>query len=212
MYSRQLIVEFIGTFFLLLVVGLTANPVAVGFALAALVYLGAAISGGHYNPAVTVAVYLGKGIPGKRIWGYFVAQFLGAAAAALTYLAIKGDFLIIEPGQGVSSATAILIEALFTFLLTMTVLQVAVSKRTTGNQYFGLAIGLSLLVGAVAGGAISGGAFNPAIGITPALVSGIDISPSASVYTAGPLLGALLAGLLYRFLESGTTTVTKGKK
>lgn len=207
--KKQLVIEAIGTLFLLLSIGLSANPFAIGITLAVLVYMGAQISGAHYNPAVTLAAYLGKAIPGQRAWAYVGAQFVGAIGACLLFLAIKGDNLVVRPGDGVTTATAILVEIIFTFLLTFTVLQVAVSKRTKNNQYFGLAIGFALLVGAISGGAISGGAYNPAVGIVPAFFNGADIGSSVLIYSVGPLVGALGAGFLFRFLDLDEKSLLK---
>lgn len=200
---RRYTMEFIGTFFLLLTVGLSANPLAIGAALAALVYMGGYISGAHYNPAVTLAVLIRGKISSHDALKYVAAQLLGAVAAAAAYFSIQGEVLKVAPAAGVDFNTALLVEIIFTFLLAFTVLNVATAKKTDGNPYFGLAIGLALMVGAFSGGAISGGAFNPAVGIGPLL---FDISQFGQhwsdfwLYLVGPLAGGALAALVFRSL------------
>lgn len=200
---QSYVIEFIGTFFLLLTVGLTANPIAIGVVLAALLYMGGYISGGHYNPAVTLGVVIRGKLSSALGIRYVIAQLLGAIAAAAVYYSVKGSFLTVAPASGVDFSTAALIEMLFTFLLVFTVINVATTKKTQGNQYFGAAIGAALMVGAFAGGPISGGAFNPAVGIGPLLYNFSDLSSNWSnfwLYLIGPLAGGAFAALLYRLI------------
>lgn len=196
-------VEFIGTFFLVLTVGLAANPLAIGAVLAAMVYAGGAISGGHYNPAVTFAVWIRGQIGARQGVIYALVQLLAGILAAAAFYIIKGSYMSVAPGQDASMTAAYLVEILFTFLLVYTVIQVATTKSAMGNQYFGLAIGLALLVGASAGGSISGGAFNPAVGLGPWLYNLEDLASNTSsawLYLLGPLVGAGLAALVYRLI------------
>ncbi len=198
---RRYTVEFIGTFFLLLTVGLSANPLAIGAVLAALVYVGGYISGAHYNPAVTLAVVMRGKLSSNDGLKYVLAQLLGAVAAAAAFFSIKGEILAVAPAGGIDFNTALLVEILFTFLLAFTVLNVATSKKTDGNQYYGLAIGLALMVGAFSGGSISGGAFNPAVGVGPLFFNISEFSQHWSdfwLYLIGPLAGGALAALVFR--------------
>jgi aquaporin Z len=166
---KKYVIEFIGTFFLVLTIGLSANPLAIGAVLAAMVYMGGYISGAHYNPAITLAIWMRRKIDGLEAIKYVVVQLVAALVAAATYLTIKGHDMVVAPGAGVSFSTALLCEIIFTFALVSVVLHTAVSSKTKGNPYFGLAIGFTLLVGAYSVGSISGGAFNPAVGIGPNL-------------------------------------------
>src|SRR4029079_14408910 len=162
--------ELIGTFFLVFTVGSTgiaAGPdvipaLAIGSAVMVMIYAGGHISGAHYNPAVTVAVYLRGRCAAADIVPYWIAQLVGAAAAAAILLAFKtAKAVTLDPNVPAAFAS----ECLFTFALAYVVLNVATAKATAGNSYFGLAIGFTVLVGACAVGHVSGGAFNPAVAV-----------------------------------------------
>ena len=179
------VVEFIGTFFLVFTVGMTVKspdaatllaPLAIGSSLMIMVYAGGHFSGGHYNPAVTLGVTL----RGKLTWAdaipYWVAQFVAAVVAAGAVLFIKGTATG-APAPPVnpvaySPAAWFLGEFLFTFALVYVVLNSATAKGTDGNSFYGLAIGFTVVVGAFAIGPVSGGAFNPAVGLG-AIVMGL---------------------------------------
>ncbi len=201
METRNLLVEVIGTFFLVLVIGLSGSPIAIGLVLVALVYMGGPISGAHYNPAITLAAYVCRQISSQKAIAYVTMQVLGAVLAAAAYYVMRGSYMQVNPGAGVGFAPALLAEVLFTFLLVFTVLQTAMTKKTAGNPYFGLAIGLVVLAGAASVGPISGGAFNPAVGLGPVLVRLPEQSillQNIGLYLLGPVLGAALASMAYR--------------
>lgn len=205
---NKYIIEAIGTFFLVLTIGFSANPLAIGLAVIALVYMGGYISGGHYNPAVTLAVWMQKKIEQKEAVMYMLFQLVGAVAASLIYLLIRQEPLLIQPGEIVTFNEAMLMEVLFTFALCSVVLHTAVAKRNTPNQFYGLAIGAIVIAGAYSVGTISGGAFNPAVGVGPALVGMISGPINFSnilLYILGPFIGAVLASLVF-------TSVTKSEK
>jgi aquaporin Z len=198
---KKYVNEFIGTFFLILVIAFTGNPIAIGIVLAALVYMGGYISGAHYNPAVTLAIWLTKKIDSHTAVRYMAIQLIAGIAAAGVYFLIHGSKFIPSPGHDVSMFSALAIEILFTFLLASVVLHVAATDKTKGNDYFGLAIGFTVLAGAFAGGPISGGAFNPAVGISPILFDITNISshlPNLFLYLVGPLVGGALASVVYK--------------
>jgi aquaporin Z len=205
--TRKLLTEVIGTFFLVLTIGLVVTtaspmaPLAIGAALMVMVYMGGAVSGAHYNPAVTLAVLMRRKIAAGEAAAYVVAQLAGATLAAFTVYAIVGKTFVPAPGPGVSAGTALLVEALFTFALALVVLNVATTRAGEGNSYFGLAIGFTVAAGAFAGGPVSGGAFNPAVGLGPAIVTALLGSDPVShvwLYVVGPLLGAALAAVVFR--------------
>lgn len=210
--GRKLVMEGVGALLLVLIIATTKDALAIGLGLAALVYIGGGISGAHYNPAVTLGAFLAKAIDGARAVYYVIAQLVGGIAGVALAAAMTGEDLMVRPGTNISDGKAILVEAVFTFVLVATVLMVAVAKRAQGNQYYGLAIGLALFVGAMGGGAISGGAFNPAVGIAPALYSGDNVGSSLFLYSVGPFLGAIVAGGLYLFMESGGVVSKKKKR
>lgn len=202
--------EFIGTFFLVLTIGLTViagsamAPLAIGASLMIMVYMGGHISGGHYNPAVSLAAMLRGKLPTTELVPYWVAQILGATVAALTVYLIMGQTFAPAPAPGASIVAVLLVETLYTFALALVVLNSATHPSTKGNSFYGLAIGFTIVVAAFAGGGISGGAFNPAVGIGPTLVHGLIGGGSfASLwyYLVGPLLGGFLAAVVFKAQE-----------
>jgi aquaporin Z len=199
--------EGIGTFFLVLVVvlvsasGTPLGGVAVGLTLTALVYMGGHVSGAHYNPAVTVAVLMRGGVTPAAAMTYWLSQLAGAVLAAVVGAFLVGRTVAVAPGMGVGVGQALVVEVLFTFLLALVVLNVAVTKATSGNQYYGLAIGITVLGGAIAAGGISGGAFNPAVGLGPMAVDavmGTGGFGNAWLYLVGPVTGGALAAGVHR--------------
>ncbi len=194
-------IEFIGTFFLVLTVGLSQNPLAIGAVLAAMVYMGGYISGAHYNPAVTFAMWLLGKIKQPEAVRYMLAQLLAGVAAALTYYIIRGTTFTAHPGDSFSFGAVLLAEIIFTFALVSVVLHTAVSKQVKGNDYYGLAIGLTVMAGAFAVGPVSGAAFNPAVGVGPILYDIAHLQDRLGnllLYLVGPLAGGWLAALAYR--------------
>lgn len=204
---KSYLTEFIGTFFLVLTIGLTVlaqdpfAPLAIGAVLMVMVYMGGHVSGAHYNPAVTLAVYLRGKLAGREVAPYMAAQVLGAVGAALVVAYAAGDTFAPAPAATAGAGQVLLVEFLFTFALALVVLNTATSPRTEGNSFYGLAIGFTVTVGAFAGGAISGGAFNPAVGIGPTLVHallGDGTFAALWYYLVAPLAGGVAAAAVYR--------------
>lgn len=203
MGMKKYIVEFIGTFFLVLTIGCTVlgggaglAPLAIGSALMVMVFAGGHISGAHYNPAVTLAVTL----RGKCTWNdavfYWVAQLLAALAASAAVCGL--GFHASGDPVAMGMWPAVLAEFLFTFALCWVVLNVATAKGTAGNSFYGLAIGFTVLTGAFAVGRISGGAFNPAVAIgisTMKLANWSDLP----MYLAGEFAAAIVAAFAFKF-------------
>jgi aquaporin Z len=209
---KSYLTEAIGTFFLVLTVGLCVNggvamaPLAIGSALMIMVYAGGPISGGHYNPSVSFAAWIRGALPTKKLLPYWAAQFAGALVAGFLIYELTGTALHVAPGASVSWIKALTAEVVFSFALSYVVLNTATSKAVAGNSYFGLAIGFTVMTGAFAVGGISGGAFNPAVGLGPAImefVLGGSPTPMAWIYAAGPLLGAAGAGYAYKVQHAG---------
>lgn len=206
--------ELIGTFFLVLTIGLTAQsgtpfaPLAIGSVLMVMVYMGGHVSGGHYNPAVSLAVLLRGKLASGDFFPYFVAQVAGALLAGLAVLAIVGATFAPAPGPESGLGAVLLVEVLFTFALCLVVLNTATAAGTEGNSFYGLAIGFTVMVGAYSGGAISGGAFNPAVGIGPILVdtlAGDGSLGSLWIYLVAPLAGGAAAAAVFRFQNPENT-------
>ena len=204
---KKYLVEFIGTFFLVLTVGMTVigcdpnnflPPLAIGSALMIMVYAGGHVSGGHYNPAVTLAVWLRGRCPSCDVPAYMVAQVLGAIAASFLTLYLKGNPTV-TPAE-IKILPALVAELVGTFALCYVVLNVATAKGTAGNSNYGLAIGFTVMVMAFALGGISGGAFNPAV------ATGITIMHLAKaanfwIYLAGNFAGGALAAAIFKFVN-----------
>ena len=196
------VIEFIGTFFLVLVIASTGNPLAIAAILIAMIYMGGYISGAHYNPAVTLAVFVRGKISPLQAVMYWIVQILGALCAALIFAWVASQKFNPGPNPLATFQHAVLMEFLFTFALATVVLHVATSVQNTGNSYFGLAIGMVILAGAYTGG-LSGGVYNPAVALGAYLSDFSNFGSHMAnlrIYLLGPLSGGLCAGILYRFL------------
>ncbi len=211
---KTYLTEFIGTFFLVLTIGLAVlsgsplAPLAIGAALMVMVYMGGHISGAHYNPAVTVAVWMRGRHPASKIIPYWVAQILGSLVAAFVVHITTGRTFAPAPSPEASGMQALIVEILYTFALVLVVLNVATAKSTVGNSFYGLAIGFTVAAGAFAGGPVSGGAFNPAVGIGPIVIEsfmGGGGYGNLWLYIVGPLAGAVVGALVFKLQHPGAT-------
>ena len=196
------VTELVGTFFLVFTIGLTAMsgtpmaPIAIGSVLMAMVYMGGHISGAHYNPAVSVAILIRGKMEIRDLVPYVVSQISGAILASLAVMVIVGDTFAPAPAPEAGLVVVLLAEALFTFALSLVVLNVATDDATADNSFYGLAIGFTVMAGAFAVGGISGGVFNPAVGSGPILVDalmGDGAFDQLWIYWVGPLLGGVAA-------------------
>ncbi len=203
---KKFLVEFIGTFFLVLTVGMTClnpdpgviAPLAIGIALMIMVYAGGHVSGAHYNPAVTLAVWLRGRCPQEDVLPYIGAQVAGGIAASLTVLALKGDPTVV-PAE-IKTVPALAAELIGTFALAYVVLNVATAKGTAGNSFYGIAIGFTVTAMAFALGGVSGGAFNPAVatGIT---VMHVEKAANIWIYLVANFGGGALAAAVFKFVN-----------
>ena len=206
---NKYLVEFIGTFFLVLTVGCTViaggsgaiPPLAIGSALMVMVYAGGHVSGGHYNPAVTLGVFLRGKCPAGDVAPYWVSQLVGAFVATMVVRYFKGPEMsathALHPGFG----HAFLAEFLFTFALVWVVLNSATAKGTAGNSFYGLAIGFTVLIGAFSVGGISGGAFNPAVAVGAGLMGLVAFS-GIWVHILAELLAGATAAYAFKFANA----------
>jgi aquaporin Z len=210
MLVRKLLTEAIGTFFFVLTIGCTVilsadsgkgiiPPLAIGSALMVMIFAGGHISGGHYNPAVTLAVAIRGRHPKSEVIPYWIAQILGAVLASGIAIYLTGG-VAKSASPPADIGKALVAEFLFTFALAYVVLNVATAKATAGNSFYGLAIGFTVLIGAFSVGSISGGAFNPAVAIG-ASVMGLIHMPSVWIHIVADLAGGFVAGLAFLFLN-----------
>ncbi len=205
---NKYIAEFIGTFFLVLTIGCTVipgaagviAPLAIGAALMVMVFAGGHISGAHFNPAVTLAIFIRGRCPAKDVVPYWIAQIAAAIAAAFVAM-----FLVGKSGTPMEISNipqALAAEFLFTFALAYVVLNCATAKGTLDNSFYGLAIGLTVMVGAFSVGAISGGAFNPAVAIGIGVMKLVNIS-QIWIHISAELVAGVLAALTFKGLNPG---------
>jgi aquaporin Z len=204
---KKYLVEFIGTFFLVFTVGSTViapgagplAPIAIGASLMVMVFAGGHISGGHFNPAVTLAVWFRGRCDTKDVIPYWIAQIAAAFVAAWFVNKMKMPGAA-QPLVLVGWKPAFVAEFLFTFALCWVVLNVATAKATMGNHFYGVAIGMTVMTGAFAVGSVSGGAFNPAVatGITR---MGLSLWSNFWVLLAGEAAGAIVAATTYKVVN-----------
>ena len=205
--SRKYAVEVIGTFFLVFTVAAsgysrsTFTPLAAGAVLMVMIYAGGHISGGHYNPAVTLAALVRGRIGLADVAGYWIAQLAAGVVAAVVARAVVNPAHVttLTPSGHALAATAV-VELLFTFAVGHVVLNVATSKDQPGNSFFGLAIGFTVLAGAFAIGGISGGAFNPAVSLGAA-AGGLFAWSTLWVYLVVQVVAGAAAGLTFLALN-----------
>jgi aquaporin Z len=220
---RNYVTEFIGTFFLVLTIGLvvtgssTASPIvlaplAIGSSLMVMVYMGGHVSGAHYNPAVSLAVCVRGKLDARELIPYWVTQIVAGIVASLTFYAIAGKTFPLQPSVNVGRA--LLVEFLYTFALALVVCNAATAAKTAGNSFYGLAIGFTVVVGAIAGGGLSGGAYNPAVGIGPTVVHamfGGGTLRHVWIYIVAPLAGGLAAGYVCNFQNDAAPPQAAGR-
>lgn len=203
---NKYIVELIGAFFLIFTIGMCVidpggagamAPLAIGSVLMVMIYAGGHVSGGHFNPAVTLAVTIrGKCTPADAV-AYVIVQCIGGAAAAALVMFFKKGATVTP--VVLETAPAIIAELLFTFALCYVVLNAATAKANAGNSFYGLAIGFTVLAGAYAVGSVSGGAFNPAVAIGLG-VMGIVKWADLWMHLAGEAVGAIAAAIAFKVI------------
>lgn len=208
------VAEFIGTFFLVLTVGLNAHqhtvlaPISIGSILMVLVFSTGSVSGAHFNPAVSLGVLLSQRdkISGNDAFIYLIVQCLGAILGGCTYWWILGETFTLGPLAPYTAWDAFVVEVLFSSALVFVVLNVATTEQDADNHYYGLAIGFTLMSAAFACGAISGCVLNPALTIAAMLTHFFhtkhpDSFSYLALYLFGPLVGALIANGLFRLIR-----------
>lgn len=223
---KKLIVEFIGTFILVATVGNAVvsgsvlAPLAIGASLMIAIYAGGHISGAHYNPAVTIAVWRRGKIGLFEMLFYWGAQIAGAIAAALlvrfihsaTVLEIVATFSSranefqsqvlakankVQPTESTPGHIIFVVELIWTAILAWVVLNTATAKKNAGNSFYGLAIGFTVASGAIAVGGVTGGVFNPAVFVGLAIM-GLKTWGSIFVFWGAQLIGGILAAFIFK--------------
>lgn len=205
----------------MLVIAMSGNPLAIGFVLVAMVFMGGHISGAHYNPAVTIAVFLRRKMGLIDAVSYMIAQVVAGVSADLVayFIAPEVDGKRLPPfaptiGSGSTLLTAFVAEFLITFALCMVVLNVATSLKVSNNSFYGLAIGFTVAAGAIAVGPVSGGVFNPAVGIGPLAVNAIATNSveklkNVWIYIVAPSIAGVGAALVFLVTNKEELTEVK---
>ncbi|CEM04143.1 unnamed protein product [Vitrella brassicaformis CCMP3155] len=212
------VAEFVGTYFLVLTIGLNVvqenslAPLSIGAILMVMIFAMGSVSGAHYNPAVTLAVYLSRRqkISLRDAGIYWGVQCLAGLIAGATFWGVLGDSFPLEPSAALISAdgkaaairSACLVEILYTCALCFVILNVATTKQDTPNHYFGLAIGSTVGSAAIAIGGVSGCSLNPAVSIgviiTHAIASGSGAGLAyLGLYLLAPLVGSVFAAAVF---------------
>jgi len=204
--------EFVGTFFLVLTIGLNVvqgndlAPLSIGAILMVMIFAMGSVSGGHFNPAVTLAVWLSRRqkITLRDAGIYWVVQLLAGLVAGLTYSGVLGASFALEPidDKRGTIMSACLVEILYTCALCLVILNVATTNQDTPNHYFGLAIGSTVGSAAIAIGGVSGCSLNPAVSIgviiTHAIASGSGAGLAyLGLYLLAPLVGSVFAAAVF---------------
>lgn len=201
---QKYVVELVGTFLLALAISLSANPIAIGLMLMALIYAGGHVSGGHYNPAVSFGAFMRGRLSVEELAWYVGAQFLGALAGLWAFgIVTEAVFSPDSPVEIIQGLLPLAIEALMTALFVLVVLTLVYHERYRSHAIQGVAIGLTLVA------ALSTGIFgilNPAVSgaaLVWNLVQGgsfVGLAP-ALVFVVGPLLGGAAAAVSYGYLN-----------
>ncbi len=211
---KKYIAEFIGTFVLVLFAcgaavitgcvgsGYLTTALAFGLVIVAMAYSIGNISGCHINPAVSIAMLVSKKMSVKDFIGYVIAQFVGALVGAAVLMLLFGK----ESGLGTNGLfednilKSLIIEVILTFVFVIAIL--GVTSKTENGAVAGIVIGLSLTLVHILGIALTGTSVNPARSFGPALLVGGEALKCVWVFIVGPLVGGILAALVYKFLDS----------
>ena len=204
---QKLIAEFVGTFFLALTICTAAvhgsagdyAPFAIASTLMVMIYGLGHVSGAHFNPAVTIGIWLRGACDKEEVAPYIVTQIIAGSLAAIS----SSNILITNPKPDtleMNTLSALGAEFFFTFALVFVILNVATNEENSGNQYYGAAIAFVVLSGALTVGGISGGSFNPAV-TSALLVSDVLEVTDIWIHLIPQITGAGVAVLAYRAIE-----------
>ena len=197
---KKYVVEGVGTMFLVLAYAMIGYPFAIGSMLLVLMYAGSHISGGHYNPAVSLAMWMQKKISLENMFYYMTAQLSGGLVAAMICRLLTGSAYVPVPPAGVPAWRILPFEILFTFLFVFVFLSVMIAKKTAIGNLYGVVIGFALLTVA-----FLGGTYNPAVSFGPHLFKiffNTNVIKYMPFHVVGSLFGGMFAAYGYRYLYS----------
>ena len=217
-YWKRCVAEAIGTFGFFFIgfagialsvtqptqIGSVAVAIGFGLGLALMIFAFGHISGGHFNPAVTVGLVVGRQFPAGEVVGYWLAQLVGGSIAAATVIATFGDtvtnHLVTEPGPGISKIVALVLETIATALFVIVISAVATDRAPWSGTLAPVAIGGFIAAAAMVLGPVSGGSFNPARSLAPALFASNPFDQW--IYIVGPFAGAIIGGFVYWMIRA----------
>lgn len=200
--------EFFGTMMLTFVISLVAGsklaPLAIGGILLSMIFTYGHLSGAHYNPAVSIAVYVRGKIITSTLLGYIVSQVIGGICGAMTakYVFAENDYPMPLPHPSVNTGRAFLLEFLFTYTLCTTVLNTATTDSVGPNSFYGIAISFVVMSGAIASGGYSGAVFNPAVACGLFTANETTSKGLLGLYWLAPSLAGFQSGLMFHILNS----------
>ncbi len=197
---KRYCMEAVGAFFLVLSTALTSNPMAIGMMYMAMVFIGKHISGAHFNPAISLAMYMRKSLAQSQVLWYMAAQVIGGFVAACVFYGFTNHYFTPDPGTTVIMWKAFVIEVLFTAVLAAVAVVVLTGK--TYQQVHGVVLGFSLMT------LLSiGGVYNPAVAIGPMFLTTMTTRAplmNMLLFIVGPLFGAALAAYALDCMEKGS--------
>lgn len=198
---QNYMMELIGTFFLTVAIALTGNPIAIGLMLMAMIYVGGHVSGGHYNPAISLAVWMRGKMHTNDLIAYCIAQTVGALLGVWLFTIITNSVFAPEMAPGIHLGVAILMEALLVMVLCWVFMTMTMMAKFKGSMLYGFAVGLTLM-----SIVFVGGLFNPAIALGAMICSIMKNGTfanlnSALIYIGGPLAGGALATFVYQYMN-----------
>ena len=198
---QHFVMELIGTFFLTVAISLTGNPLAIGLMLMAMIYVGGHVSGGHYNPAISLAVWMRGKLHTNDLACYVVAQTVGALLGFWLFTIITDRVFATEVAPGVQLGVAVFMEALLVMALVWVFLTVTMMTKFKGSMLYGFIIGLTLMSISVIGGL-----FNPAVAAGAMICSimkggAFHNMNNMLIYIVGPLIGGALSTFVYQYVN-----------
>lgn len=195
--------ECIGTLFLAIMISFTGNPIAIGLILASMIYIGGHISGGHFNPGLSLAAYIRGTLTREDFFIYSAAQTLGALIALILHKIISGNIFTPDALPDIPLWISLLMEGMLAFVLCAVFLTVTSVNKFKGNNFYGFAIGLALM-----SIVIVGGIFNPAVALGSFLLNlfagslSFPVIEFIIIYIAGPLLGGVGAAYFVDYINT----------
>lgn len=202
----KLMMEFLGTAILVFTIQVSVSlgdqaPLAIGGILISLIFAGGPVSGAHYNPAVSLSITLRKAMESSDMIPYWLSQIFGSICGAIVGRFVVSNSFVISIGDDSTLIQALCAELIFTFVLCFVILCCATSPDVMNNHYdnhyFGVAIGVVVVVGAIMFGPISGAAFNPAVAIGLSLAGGFSNIGYGLLVSICNLIGAVISVLCF---------------